>query len=96
MSMHLRKTKEVARYLGKDTQEIARLVDEDGLPCVRLPGPQRPSIRFRLADVFAWLRQYQRGGAMTLEDFVREFDEAQLCGALRGQKPETRDQREAV
>ena len=75
--MHLRKTAEVGRYLGKDAEEIARMIEEDGLPYVRLPGPSKPTTRFRLTDVFAWLKKYDRGGSMTLEEFVREFDAAQ-------------------
>lgn len=72
----LRKKSDVARYLGKDAAEVDRLLADDGLPHVRLPGATRPTVRFRLRDVYEWLMRYNRGCSMSYEDFRREFDGA--------------------
>ncbi len=77
MSEHLRKAEELCRYLAKDADEVRRLTEEDGLPFVNLPGPTRPTVRFRLADVFEWLKKYDKAGRMQYADFLREFDSAQ-------------------
>ncbi len=77
----LRKRSEIARYLGKPPEEVDRMTEEDGLPCVRLPGASKPSVRFRLRDFHGWLQRWNRGCDLkSYADFEREFEEAQGGG----------------
>ena len=74
----LRKRSELARYLGTRPEEIDRMMEEDNLPHRRLPGKTKPAIRFRLYDVWEWLKKWTPGGKIeSYADFVRDFDEAQ-------------------
>lgn len=75
----------MARYLGKDAGEIDRMMEEDGLPFVQLPGPTKPVPRFRLRDVHAWLARKVVGAEpMPFGEFVQEFEEAQKGVNLKG------------
>lgn len=74
----LRKRSELARYLGTPPEEIDRMIEEDGLPCLRLPGARKPAIRFRLRDVHRWLQKWNKGCDLkNYAEFVLEFEEAQ-------------------
>ena len=74
----LRKAVELARFFGKPPDEIERMMAEDGLPKVRLPGKNKPSVRFYLPDVHAWLVGYAPGSVLTdYKEFLRAFEEAQ-------------------
>jgi hypothetical protein len=74
----LRKKSEIARYLGKPAEEVDRMMDENDLPYVRLPGLKKPSPRFRLRDFHKWLQQWNRGCELkSFAEFEREFEEAQ-------------------
>ncbi len=73
-----RKRSELARFLAVPPEEIDRMIDEDGLPCLRLPGKNKPAIRFRLRDVWKWLQKWNKGCDLkSYADFEREFEEAQ-------------------
>lgn len=73
-----RKRSELARFLGAPPEEIDRMMEEDGLPHLRLPGKTKPAIRFRLRDVWAWLKKWNKGCDLkSFSEFVKEFDEAQ-------------------
>ena len=77
----LRKKSELVRYLGKPAEEVDRMMEEDKLPHMNLPGMQRPSPRFRLRDVHRWLMQYSKGCDLKdFAEFEREFDAAQETG----------------
>jgi hypothetical protein len=73
------KRAEVARFLGKDAAEIDRMIEQDGMPHMQLPGPTKPSVRFFLPDLHGWLAKFNRGcaGFSRLEEFERAFCEAQ-------------------
>jgi hypothetical protein len=74
----LRKAAELGRFLGKQADEIERMMVEDGLPHVRLPGRTKPSVRFHLRDVHAWLVRYAPGSVLgDYAEFARAFEEAQ-------------------
>lgn len=79
----LRKKSEIARYLGKPPEEVERMMDEDGLPYVRLPGKEKPAPRFRLRDFHRWLQKWNRGCELKdFSEFEREFEEAQQAVRL--------------
>lgn len=83
-SGRLRKTVEVANFLGKEHREVLRLVEDDGLPAVKIPGRLRPTVRFYLPDLHAWMQKMSSGsGLEDLEEFVRAFDAAQGGGGRR-------------
>ena len=73
----LRKRSEIARYLGKPPEEVDRMMKEDGLPYLRLPGKEKPAPRFRLRDFHRWLLKWNRGCDLNFAEFEQEFDEAQ-------------------
>ena len=74
----MRKAAELGRFLAKPADEIERMMVEDGLPHVRLPGRSKPSVRFVLKDVHAWLVRYAPGSVLgDFEEFVRAFEGAQ-------------------
>ena len=72
------KRAEVARFLGKDTSEIDRMIEQDGMPHLSLPGPTKPSVRFFLRDLHEWLTKFNRGceAFLRLEDFETAFRQA--------------------
>jgi hypothetical protein len=79
-----RKRSELARFLSVPPEEINRMMEEDNLPHRRLPGKNKPTIRFRLYDVWEWLKKWTPGGKIeSYADFVREFDEAQQIEVAR-------------
>lgn len=74
----LRKRSELARFLGSAPEEIDRMIEEDGLPHLRLPGARKPAIRFQLRDVWNWLKKWNRGCDLgSFQEFQQSFDEAQ-------------------
>ena len=72
------KRAEVARFLGKDASEIDRMIAQDGMPHMSLPGPTKPSVRFFLPDLHGWLAKFNRGGEAfsRLEEFECSFRQA--------------------
>lgn len=80
----LRKKSEVARYLSVPPEEVDRMMEEDGLPHRRVPGKNKPAIRFRLLDVYQWLKKYCKGAQPeSYAEFEREFAAAQEEGKCR-------------
>lgn len=74
-----RKRSELARFLAVPPEEIDRMMAEDGLPHRRLPGRNKPAIRFRLREVWDWLKKWAPPEVKveSFRDFEREFEEAQ-------------------
>lgn len=69
----------VARFLGEDPEEVRRMMEMDGMPHVRVPGPTRPAFRVFLPDLHRWLCQ-RADGCQKLadyEEFRRAFFAAQ-------------------
>jgi hypothetical protein len=46
---------DVARFMRISLEEVTRMIDQDDLPHVRVPGPQRVGYRIFLPDLHAWL-----------------------------------------
>jgi hypothetical protein len=46
---------DLSRFFRKSREEIDRMVVEDALPAVTLPGPSQDGKRFFLPDVHRWL-----------------------------------------
>lgn len=62
------------------------MMEEDGLPHLRMPGKHKPSVRFRLRDVWRWVQKWNQGCDLkSFEDFEREFEEAQGRSSVIGQ-----------
>lgn len=69
---------EVARYFGSRPQEVARMIAEDGLPVVTLPGASRPVKKITLHGLHGWLAERHSGTAfMSVEDLAAEIEAAQ-------------------
>lgn len=48
---------QIARYFGSQPQEVARMIKEDGLPAVELPGPARLVKKITLHGLHDWLSE---------------------------------------
>jgi hypothetical protein len=74
-----RKRSELARFLAVPPEEIDRMMEEDGLPHRRLPGKNKPAIRFRLPSVWEWLKKWTPPGVKleSYAEFERDFEAAQ-------------------
>lgn len=71
----------VARFLGKKPEEVLRMMKEDGLPNVPVPGENKPSVRIFLPDFHEWLVSRGRVPAASklaaYDEFKRAFFAAQ-------------------
>jgi hypothetical protein len=63
------KREAVARFMGTDSREIDRMIEEDDLPHQRFPGKGKPSIRIFLPDFHAWTLRYSRGEISAVADY---------------------------
>lgn len=69
---------QIARYFGSRPQEVARMIKEDGLPAVELPGPARLVKKITLHGLHGWLAQRHSGTAfMTVDQLAAEIEAAQ-------------------
>lgn len=78
----------VAAFLGSDPEEIDRLISEDNLPHVKVPGKERPGIRIFLPDFHQWLVARSRLSPRLKDfaEFKRAFFAAQPPRKERGAK----------
>jgi hypothetical protein len=85
MSRGLYTVAEIARYFGSRPQEVARMIQEDGLPSVNLPGEKRPVRKITLHGMHAWMSQRHDGVAfMSVEALAAEIDAAQAESGVTG------------
>lgn len=62
---------DVARYLRVAPEEVARMAAEDGLPCLVLPGPTRPTRKYSPRALSQWLAS--RGQGVDAETLMEEM-----------------------
>lgn len=70
----------IIRFLEKDADEVDRMIREDGLPVVEIPGPNKPGVRIFLPDFHEWLKAYAKGSSGKVKDyaeFLRAFHACQ-------------------
>jgi hypothetical protein len=81
MSQGLYTKGQVANYLGCRPQEVARMIKEDGLPVVTIPGAARPVEKITLHGLHGWLSGRASGLAfMTVEQLAAEIAAANVEG----------------
>lgn len=69
---------QIARYFGSRPQEVARMIAEDGLPAVKLPGEKRPVKKITLHGLHEWLSARHSGTAfMSVDQLAAEIEAAQ-------------------
>lgn len=69
---------QIARYFGSRPQEVARMIKEDGLPSVELPGANRLVKKITLHGLHGWLAERHSGAAfMTVDQLAAEIEAAQ-------------------
>lgn len=69
---------QIARYFGSRPQEVARMIKEDGLPAVELPGANRLVKKITLHGLHGWLAERHSGSAfMTVDQLAAEIEAAQ-------------------
>lgn len=65
---------DVATYLRKRRNEVVRLIDEDGLPAVNLPGERRMGRKITLHGLHRWLSARAVGGDfITVQELAAEM-----------------------
>lgn len=65
---------QVARYLGKRHQAVARLIEQDGLPAVSIPADKRPVRKIPLHGLHRWLAARAVGGKfISAEELATEM-----------------------
>lgn len=69
---------QIARYLGTRPQEVSRMIKEDALPVVKLPGEKQPVKKITLHGLHGWLATRHSGTEfMTVEQLAAEIEGAQ-------------------
>lgn len=82
---------EVAAYLRVRPAEVSRLVDEDGLPVIELPGQKRLVRKFSAMALHGWLVKHSKGEPIGLEAFLREIEDCRRRLASDPDETEGRD-----
>lgn len=59
----------IARFFEKEQEEIDRMIREDALPFIKVPGPTKPGIRIYLPDFHRWLVGYAGGDSEAIRDY---------------------------
>ena len=81
MSQGIYSTHEVAKYLRVRPQDVARMIAEDGLPCLKLPGKKTPVPKIALTPLRDWLAARHGGAAFcTVEQLAAEIEMANAPG----------------
>jgi hypothetical protein len=71
---------QVARYFGSRPQEVARMIKDDGLPAVELPGERKLVKKITLHGLHGWLSARHSGTSfMAVEQLAAEIEAAQGC-----------------
>ncbi len=60
---------EVARYLLLDPEDVARLIELDGLPALSIPKATRKVTRINLRDLYSWLVVRTKNPPANLTDY---------------------------
>lgn len=78
---------EIAAYFGTRRQSVSRMVREDGLPVVRLPGASEMIEKISLHGLHRWLAGRHSGCEfMTVEELAAEIAAAQVSMESRHQE----------
>lgn len=73
---------EIARYFGSRPQEVARMIREDALPAVELPGKEKLVKKITLHGLHGWLAARHSGSAfMTVDQLAAEIAAANAAEA---------------
>jgi hypothetical protein len=85
MSRGLYTVAEIARYFGSRPQEVARMIKDDGLPAVELPGPSILVKKITLHGLHAWM-SYRHSGTtfMTVQALAAEIEAANAGSGVTG------------
>jgi hypothetical protein len=76
---------QIARYFGSRPQEAARMINDDGLPALKLPGERRPLRKITLHGLHAWMSERHDGVAfMPVEALAAEIEAAQAGSGVTG------------
>lgn len=76
---------QVARYFGCRPQEVARMIREDGLPVVELPGANRVVRKVTLHGLHGWLSARHSGTSfMGVDELAAEMEAAQQDATCEG------------
>lgn len=73
MSVGLYSREVVAAWLGKRVDEIDRMTEDDGLPCVLLPSEKRTRAKFAASQLTDWLNARSKR-RWTIHDVIAELD----------------------
>lgn len=65
---------QIARYFGSRSQDVSRMIREDGLPAVELPGEKEKVKKITLHGLHGWMAKRHTGTAfMSVEELAAEI-----------------------
>ena len=73
MSAGLYSREIVARFLGKRPRDIDRMIEDDHLPAVPVPGEKEVRYKFGATQLCAWLNESAKGRRWTLDELILEL-----------------------
>ena len=83
MSQGLYTVAEIARYLVMRPQDVVRMIKEDALPVVTLPGARKPVMKITLHGLHQWMSARHSGTSfMTVDELAAEIAAANAAGAV--------------
>lgn len=83
MSAGLYPMSTVCEWLGKKPTEMARVIEEDGLPVIKVPTPQKQVQKCSLLALHRWVTKRSVNAAITVDDLEAELDRAAAKVAAR-------------
>jgi len=64
----------VVKFLGIKPREWRRLMEEDELPVIKVPGRTRPCHKIQARMLWQWLKLRTSSEFMSYEDFITELE----------------------
>lgn len=61
-------------FLGIKSREWRRLMEEDDLPVIKIPGRTRPCHKVQPRMLWNWLKGRTSGEFLSYDDFLRELE----------------------
>ncbi len=83
MSAGLYPMSTICEWLGKKPTEMARVIEEDGLPVINVPTRQKQVQKCSLLGLHRWVTKRSVNAAITVDDLEAELDRAAAKVAAR-------------
>lgn len=67
---------DLAIYLRCTRSEVERLIEEDGLPKLDVPGKERPKIKIAPRPLCEWINRKSQAYQWSIDDLIADIDRA--------------------